>query len=186
MGLVSGLFTLGWKLALFSTKEISNSKLCISYFLDYLRHIEILSSWLISFFKLHFILTINKALVVCLPLLEVVFGVCYFLDKVWHKLCSLMSMCLYTAILSAHDGSRNLLAPWCMGLRLMCAPLHANINGSPVLSSGAFNQMQTFASAKSSPTQTVCIHAIFKLLQLHLLTFDILAGFIIIAYLFLS
>lgn len=74
MGLLSGLFTVGWESALFSAKEISNSKLCISYFLDYLRHIEILSSWLISFFKLHFILTVNKAMVSCLPLLEVQFG----------------------------------------------------------------------------------------------------------------
>lgn len=36
----------------------------------------------------------------------------------------------------------------------MCAPLHAN--GLPVSSSGAFNQTQTFASAKSRPMQTVC------------------------------
>lgn len=82
MGLVSGLFTVGWKSALFSAKEISNSKLCISYFLDYLRHIEILSSWLISFLKLHFILTVNKVIVSCLPLLEVQFGVRYFLEEV--------------------------------------------------------------------------------------------------------
>lgn len=74
MGLLSELFTVGWESALFSAKEISNSKLCISYFLDYLKHIEILSSWLISFFKLRFILTVNKAMVSCLPLLEVQFG----------------------------------------------------------------------------------------------------------------
>lgn len=81
MGLVSGLFTVGWKSALFSAKEISNSKLCISYFLDYLRHTEILSSWLISFFKLHFILTVNKAMVSCLSLLEVQFSVRSILEK---------------------------------------------------------------------------------------------------------